>query len=452
GVLLYREVLHVPLIVKLPGQRRAGERLAAAVGLVDVVPTVLAELGVERTPELAGQALLSGPDPAPDRHIYSETLYPRIHLGWSELRSLTGARFHYIDGPDPELFDLTADGAERRNLRDAERPVFHAWRDELRAIPLALEAATAPTSEEMARLAALGYLAASAPQGGAERLDPKQHVAVLARIQQVLQLHARGDAPRTIELCREILRQYPDLVDLYGYLASNLRRRGRLEEALSTYREAVRRSPSLLATMSVDMAKLELDLGRGEAAAALAAEAMRWDPLEARLVLAGVAAAKGDYATAEHEAQQAVGDAAAPRLPALALLARVRIQRADFDGAWQAVSLAQERVEAGVPAVPTLDATRGDLLARRGENAAAEAAFRSEISRYPHTLDAYTRLAALLASEGRTSEVVPTLSAMVEQVPAPRAFDLAARTLEALGNPAAAEEFRRRGRRAVAAS
>jgi hypothetical protein len=61
-------------------------------------------------------------------------------------------------------------------------------------------------------------------------------------------------------------------------------------------------------------------------------------------------------------------------------------------------------------------------------------------------------LAALLASEGRTSEVVPTLSAMVEQVPAPRAFDLAARTLEALGNPAAAEEFRRRGRRAVAAS
>ena len=31
--------------------------------------------------------------------IYSETLYPRIHLGWSELRSLIDARFHYIDGP-----------------------------------------------------------------------------------------------------------------------------------------------------------------------------------------------------------------------------------------------------------------------------------------------------------------------------------------------------------------
>ncbi|MFY9550584.1 MAG: sulfatase, partial [Thermoanaerobaculia bacterium] len=35
GVLLYREAIHVPLIVKLPGSRRAGETVAAPVALVD---------------------------------------------------------------------------------------------------------------------------------------------------------------------------------------------------------------------------------------------------------------------------------------------------------------------------------------------------------------------------------------------------------------------------------
>ena len=49
GILLYREVLHVPLLLKLPGSRDAGSRLGAPVGLTDIVPTVtsLLKLGGE---------------------------------------------------------------------------------------------------------------------------------------------------------------------------------------------------------------------------------------------------------------------------------------------------------------------------------------------------------------------------------------------------------------------
>ena len=44
--------------------------------------------------------------PAASRRIYSETLYPRLHLGWSDLASLVDARDHYIHSPRPELYDV----------------------------------------------------------------------------------------------------------------------------------------------------------------------------------------------------------------------------------------------------------------------------------------------------------------------------------------------------------
>src|SRR5207237_4276075 len=108
GVLLYREVLHVPLIVKLPRQRLAGRRVSAPAQLVDILPTIAEVVGATVPAGLPGRSLigLSG-----DRAIYSETMYPRLHLGWSQLRSLTDARDHYIESPAPELFDVVADPA-----------------------------------------------------------------------------------------------------------------------------------------------------------------------------------------------------------------------------------------------------------------------------------------------------------------------------------------------------
>ena len=52
-------VLHVPLIVKLPGQRHAGKRVAEAVQLVDLYPTVLELVGAETTgKDLHGRSLV----------------------------------------------------------------------------------------------------------------------------------------------------------------------------------------------------------------------------------------------------------------------------------------------------------------------------------------------------------------------------------------------------------
>src|SRR3989441_11030582 len=58
GILLYREVLHVPLLLKLPGSREAGTRVGRPVGLVDIVPTIAALLKLGALPPRKGVSLL----------------------------------------------------------------------------------------------------------------------------------------------------------------------------------------------------------------------------------------------------------------------------------------------------------------------------------------------------------------------------------------------------------
>src|SRR5207302_5810624 len=99
GIFVYREDIHVPLLVKLPGSDRRGTKIEAPVALVDVFPTIAQLLGIAAPVNLSGRSLFVRSETV--RRIYSESLYPRIHLGWSELRSLEGARNHFIQAPKP---------------------------------------------------------------------------------------------------------------------------------------------------------------------------------------------------------------------------------------------------------------------------------------------------------------------------------------------------------------
>ncbi len=445
GVLLYRETLHVPLVLKLPGGKRAGEIVEAPVALVDVVPTVLQVIGVAPPPGLAGRSLLDASPRA--RRVYSETMYPRVHLGWSGLRSLIDERFHFIEGPDPELYNVATDPGELRNLRDSERRELSARRDELAAMPLRLERAAPASAEEMARLQALGYLGGAAPADG-PLLDPKQHLAVLEDVQQVFALNAGRRYGDAAALCRRILLDYPGLVDVHVQLAANLRHLGRFEEALAAFHEAARRSPALVEPLALEIGKLELDQGHLDAATENARLALAANPLEAHLLLGGVASARGDLATAEREARAAIGSADHPRLPGLLLLARVLVDRGRFGEALAAIEQAAARVATGAsPPVATLEAARGDALARLGRAAEAESAFRREIEQFPGSTEAYTRLAVLLAAQRRFGEIEPLLDRMVEAVPAPAVCLAAAQTMLDLGNRQAAARYREQARR-----
>jgi len=453
GVLLYRESLHVPLIVKLPGKRLAGKRVAAPAQLVDLFPTIAAAAGADIPQGLPGMSLvdLAEGRGGADRSVYSETLYPRLHLGWSELRSLTDAKHHYIESPEPELYDVVADPRETKNLRDERRREAFALAGALKPLPLNLVAPASGDPEERARLAALGYLSGASSTASGPLRNPRDHIKVLARVQETFALNQQGRYAESVELCRAILRDYPDLVDVYSQLAGNLRRLGRLDEALKAYHEAVRRSPQLVDSVAIEIAKLELDLGHLKEAELNAKQAMKLNPAEAHLLLAAVAAERGDWTGAEREARLALDNEQRPRVPALILLSKVLVQQGRLDEALATADRAAARIrEDGAPGVATLASTRGDVLARMGRKQEAEAAFREEIRTFPATTDAYTRLAILLASERRFGEIETTLEAMVQASPRPATYGLAAQAMADLGNTERARFFQARGERLAA--
>ena len=64
--------------------------------------------------EIDGISLL---DPVPaGRGVYFESLYANVEFGWSPLRAWTTPDLRYIDAPSPELYDLSADPGELRDL------------------------------------------------------------------------------------------------------------------------------------------------------------------------------------------------------------------------------------------------------------------------------------------------------------------------------------------------
>ena len=62
GVLLYREAIHVPLMIKLPRSQSGGSSVSTPVQLIDVAPTILGAVGAVIPRTMTGTSLL-GPIP-----------------------------------------------------------------------------------------------------------------------------------------------------------------------------------------------------------------------------------------------------------------------------------------------------------------------------------------------------------------------------------------------------
>ena len=180
GIFLYESVLHVPLIMRVPGV--TPQRFAAITSLVDVMPTVL---GFLRLPSIPVDGLdltsaIRGATAPVDRSVYSESLFPQRY-GWSALRALHDGRSKFIDAPRPELYDLETDPFEEHNLYTTGSITattiarrldelyargFEASGGEVDPVPADLKE----------RLAALGYLGADARSEHPAGRDPKDFI------------------------------------------------------------------------------------------------------------------------------------------------------------------------------------------------------------------------------------------------------------------------------------
>ena len=434
GILLYRESLQVPLIVKLPGGAQKGTSIPRPAALADLYPTVLDLLGIERSPRsLFGTA--------PAKPIYAETLYPRIHLGWSELRSLFDGRYHYIDGPRPELYDVTADAAETRDLVSTERRTAARLRAAIE--PLAAAAAPIGTidKEEAAKLAALGYIGTPKNRTG-PLPNPRDEIGQLGKIKEAFRLADERRCDEAVSAFRELLRRNPRLSDVESKLGEVLVQAGRYDEAIAVYQSAIanaeRFSPDLALGLGFALLK------KGEAAQTLAhAElAMATNPREAHELSARALIELHRYREAADHARAAIE--AGDRQPtSILLLADTQRAAGAYAEALQTVTEAERRAaDMEVPHLYGADYLRGDLLARLDRPEEAIAAYRREIANSPDHLQSYANLAVIYLIENRTADANAVLRDMCAKNPHGGAYSLAAKTLTAFGDRAGAARWR----------
>ncbi len=431
GVFVYQATQRVPLLIAGPGVP-AGRVVHERVGLVDVMPTLLGLLGLDVPGHLDGRDLRPawGPRSARRRVVTTayemESLHPARAYGWAPLAALVRGRFKYVEAPRPELYDLTLDPGETRNLAASRPEVARALAEEIAArfeadaeFAGAGEGGTAPdagaaTAERRAMLRSLGYASGGGVQPGDVRPDPKDAIVLLADLERARRLLTRPEDPRRAgaeaeRLVAALLEKNPGNQPARLVLAQAQLTAGRPSAAIATLEEATRRDP------------------RDERAFVLLAEAWR----------ARRGAASPD---ALDRAEQALRRALAIRprsADAARALADLLVDRGRLD---EARSVLAPLVESRA-ADAALATMLGEIEAARGRPGEARAAFESALALDPGHGPALEALGKLAFARGDAGAAAAWYRRALDAAPSARlARTLGAILLEALGDRHAARE------------
>jgi arylsulfatase A-like enzyme len=123
GMMIFDEIMHVPLVFWAPGRLPAGQRVRTPVSLVDVPPTILELAGAAPLGDVDGESQVArmrgGPEDL-DRVVYA-TSPPIAGLHENQLTARTLATKWLLTESDPPklvAYDLLADPGEQRPLED----------------------------------------------------------------------------------------------------------------------------------------------------------------------------------------------------------------------------------------------------------------------------------------------------------------------------------------------
>jgi choline-sulfatase len=265
GFFVYTSTIHIPLIIKVPGNdRQHAKTVEAVAATVDIAPTLLQFAGFSDpiSRQFQGRSLASlilENGSGENREAYSETLYPFNSFGWSPLHALINRRYEYIQAPQPELYDLETDPAEKHNLfakRKAEANALKAQLDglERRYTARSQGPAGPPLSQEtVEKLKSLGYLAYSAPAMSAKDManlpDPKAKIQVYRTTLRATTLAEQGKYEESDRLVRQIAKTEPHLYLIPYMLAENAMHEGKFQEAQEQFLASLKLNPDFLQSL-----------------------------------------------------------------------------------------------------------------------------------------------------------------------------------------------------------
>jgi choline-sulfatase len=245
GVFLYDSTVRIAFILAGPGIP-ASLRVKQQARSIDFLPTALESLGVKAPSGLQGTSLapaFKGKEPAP--WSYEESLYPRINMGWAELRGIRTNRWMYIRAPQPELYDLVRDPAENDNVIASHPAEARQLEANLKSVTSGVEkvAATLVDARTLRQLKSLGYLGGSS--AGEYRLtgkgiDPKDRRDVLKLLYLSVSPDAHSAASQHVDLLRGALAEDPTNPTIYYHLGDTYAKASRAADAMKLYQDGIR--------------------------------------------------------------------------------------------------------------------------------------------------------------------------------------------------------------------
>ena len=249
GIFLYDATLRVAFLMSGPGIP-AGLRVKQQARTIDFLPTILELMGGKPPTPVEGASLVpafSGSD-ANTAVSYAETLYPKINMGWAELRAIRTNRWKYIRAPKPELYDLSQDPTEHANVIQSHTPEVQKFEAQLKAVIGADGTEKVQTElvdqRTMDQLKSLGYLSGQAARAydlTGQGIDPKDRAGILKLLAVAEDPDSHTPEPRRIGLLEQALKQDPTNPDLYYQLGGKYEKNGRHADAMKLYYSAIQK-------------------------------------------------------------------------------------------------------------------------------------------------------------------------------------------------------------------
>ena len=413
GFFLYDATLRVPLIVAAPGL--APRVVTEQVRHLDIAPTIAALAGVSAqqgsdggeslVPLLRGQTRREVPV------SLAESWYPRLHFGWSELRSARVGEWKYVAAPRPELYDLRVDRTETRNVAGDRASVAARLAADVSRIASrftqgdGVDAARAPQPDAatVERLQALGYVGAFAPvTAGAATGNPADRIADYRRYRDLfnraLGALGRGRAADAALLLQRLVKMNVRAFEAHLYLGNAYAAQRRFDHALGEYDVASQLNPSL-STPHFEAAKVLSSKGEAAEAVARIRRGLELDPQSnyGYYTLGVIHQRAGQWAEAAEAFTRAIAlNDRDPRAHANLAGAAMRLGNLD---------VAAERYERMIALgyqVAAAHFNLGVIAARRGDRAEAERRYRLALEADPKFKPAIDALAKLSGDEPRT--------------------------------------------------